>query len=279
MEKKSAAKPMENSGAPKKARIVTKPAAATKAPPREEGQDAKTIQAGCKNGHGACERCCSRLKGACYCCREPIGDIRCLPLEKLIAGMAMPCAFARNGCTRRLKFAEKRIHEALLCPHAPCACPVKGCAYSGVNLHDHIRDAHAAAAGAGDSAAVLSFVRSTPVTLHRGTPFRVLLHTVDARVFLRLNGRDVPGGRSLSVVCLGPRGPAGNQALEYKVEVSAGGAAATLSMSASGPVPCTRRWAGHYPTDGFLFVPDAYWSSTGSVSVTVKVRSWTVHKV
>ncbi|GJN05967.1 hypothetical protein PR202_ga23646 [Eleusine coracana subsp. coracana] len=65
----------------------------------------------------------------------------------------------------------------------------------------------------------------------------------EARVFLLLNGGDVvPTGRALSVVCLGPR-PPGNQTLEYKMEVSA----AALSLSASGPVPCVRRWAGHHP--------------------------------
>lgn len=56
------------------------------------------------------------------------------------------------------------------------------------------------------SDAVVSFAgsASAAVTLHRSTPFRVLLHATDASVFL-LNGGDVPSGRSLSVVCVGPR--------------------------------------------------------------------------
>ena len=161
----------------------------------------------------------------------------------------------------------------LLCQHGPCACPVPGCAYAGLALHGHIQDAHAAAGGGDDKDNdndVVSFAGSAAVTLRRGTPFRVLLHETDARVFLLLNGGGVPSGRSLSVVCVGPR-PCGNKSLEYTLQVGGGGepgALGALALSASGPVPCTRRWAGHHPTEAFLFVPDAYWGSSGSVSVT-----------
>ncbi|RLN33646.1 hypothetical protein C2845_PM03G31030 [Panicum miliaceum] len=131
-----------------------------------------------------------------------------------LASMLAPCAFAEHGCTRRLRFTEKPVHEALLCQRAPCACPVPGCAFSGLELRDHIQDAHAAASGSdGDDGAVVSFAGSAEVTLRHGTPFRVLLHETDARVFLLLNG-GVSSGRSLSVVCVGPR-PGGNRSLEY----------------------------------------------------------------
>jgi len=238
----------------------------------------------CKNGHAACEACCARTHRVCPSCAEPIGDIRCRPLENAIAGMLVPCAFAEHGCTWRLRFAEKQVHEALLCQHAPCACPVPGCAYAGLALHGHIQDAHAAAGGGDDKDNdndVVSFAGSAAVTLRRGTPFRVLLHETDARVFLLLNGGGVPSGRSLSVVCVGPR-PCGNKSLEYTLQVGGGGepgALGALALSASGPVPCTRRWAGHHPTEAFLFVPDAYWGSSGSVSVTVHVRKVTADKV
>ena len=113
------------------------------------------------------------------------------------------------------------------------------------------------------------------MTLHRSMLFRVLLHAPDARVFLLLNGGDVPSGRSLALLSVGPR-PAADRALEYTMVVRAAGepGPGALSLSASGPVPCTRRWAGpdHLPPEGFLFVPDAYWSSSGSISVTVHVK-------
>jgi E3 ubiquitin-protein ligase SIAH1 len=237
----------------------------------------------CKNGHAACESCCVRVGRVCSCCHEPIGDIRCLPLENAIAGMHVACAFVEHGCARRLRYAERAVHEALLCPHAPCACPVPGCAYAGLLLHDHILDAHSSATG-DEGDAVVSFARSAAsaeVALRRSTPFRVLLMRATdadaARVFLLVNGGDVPSGRSLSVVCIGPR-PGENRSLEYRLHVRGAG---SLALSASGPVPCTRLWAGHHPTEAFLFVPDAYWSSSSacvSVTVTVHVRKITGDK-
>ncbi|XP_066382660.1 uncharacterized protein [Miscanthus floridulus] len=233
----------------------------------------------CKNGHAACRGCCDRVQGTCPSCRDPIGAIRCRPLETAIAAMLVPCGFSNAGCKEKVPYAGKRAHEAAYCYHAPCSCPIPGCAYSGLLLHDHIRDVHrAGGAGAGgddDAGAAVGFVREATVTLHRSMLFRVLLHAPDARVFLLLNGGDVPSGRSLALLSVGPR-PAADRALEYTMVVRAAGepGPGALSLSASGPVPCTRRWAGpdHLPPEGFLFVPDAYWSSSGSVSVIVHVK-------
>ncbi|KAL6653189.1 hypothetical protein ACP70R_012114 [Stipagrostis hirtigluma subsp. patula] len=229
----------------------------------------------CKNGHAACGKCCAAVHGECPSCREPIGDIRCRPLENAIAGVALPCAFAELGCTRRLRHAEWRAHEALFCEYAPCACPYPGCSYAGHLLHDHILVAHGG--DDDDDEAPVRFVRETTVTLQRTSAFRVLLHAMDARVFLLLNGGGVPSGRSLSLVCLGAR-PGGDRVLEHTTVVNAGSGAGAVSLSATGAVPCTRRWAGlgHAPAEGFLFVPDAYWASSGTVSVTVHVRKMVV---
>ncbi|OEL20908.1 hypothetical protein BAE44_0018073 [Dichanthelium oligosanthes] len=228
----------------------------------------------CKNGG-----CCDRVQGTCPSCRdpEPIGVNRCRPLESAIAAMLFPYGFSGDGCEQRLRYAGRRAHGAIFCRHAPCACRFPGCAYAGRLLHDHIRDAHQDGAGGEDDAAAVGFVREAMVTLHRSMVFRVLLHAPDSRVFLLLNGGGVPSGRSLLLPSVGPR-PAGDRALEYIMAVRAGGErdpGGAHSLSASGPVPCTRRWAGpdgHLPAEGFLFVPDAYWSSSGSVSVTVHVR-------
>ncbi|PUZ57824.1 hypothetical protein GQ55_5G460100 [Panicum hallii var. hallii] len=226
----------------------------------------------CNNGHAACRDCCDRVRGTCPSCRAPTGAIRCRPLERAIAAMLFPCAFSAAGCERRLRISEKRAHEAAFCQHAPCACPVPGCAYAGLSLHDHIRDAHQGN-GDGDDGAAVGFVREAMVTLHRSMVFRVLLQMSDSRGFLLANSGNVPSGRSLSLLSLGPR-PDGDGALEFTMVVRAGGeTGGALSLSAFGPVPCARRWAGpeHLPAEGFLFVPDAYWSSSGSVSVTVHV--------
>ncbi|TVU47795.1 hypothetical protein EJB05_07404, partial [Eragrostis curvula] len=228
----------------------------------------------CKNGHAACESCCARVQWQCPSCGEPIGAIRCRPLEQLIAGMVVPCAFRARGCKQLLRYAEKPTHEAVFCQHAPCYCPVPGCAYSGLLLHEHVRAAHAGA-GAGDDDAVTFVDGEATVTLHRSMLFRVLLqHPPDSRVFLLLNGGEVPSGRSLSLLCVGPRPAAADQELEYTMVVRAGDEPRVLSLSAFGTVPCTRRWSGpgQAPAEGFLFVPDAYWSSSGCVSVAVHLR-------
>ena len=233
----------------------------------------------CKNGHVVCDACSVRIHGTCPSCREPVvGDIRCRALENAIAGMALPCAFSSHGCTRLLKHGERRHHEASLCLHAPFACPLQGCAYSGQLLYDHIHDAHAFFL----DCVVLCFAvagSAWRVSLRRSTPFMVLLDAVDRRVFLLLNGGDVRSGRSLSVVCLGPR-PMADQLLEYKLEVGggAGGQPGVLSLSACS-MPCMRSWAGQQHTpDGFLFVPDAYWTSLHSVVVVnVHVQKSTVN--
>uniref|UniRef100_A0A0D9Y2M2 E3 ubiquitin-protein ligase n=1 Tax=Oryza glumipatula TaxID=40148 RepID=A0A0D9Y2M2_9ORYZ len=221
----------------------------------------------CKHGHPSCKRCLAGLNNKCHICRQPIGDMRCRPLENVLAGMTVPCAFARFGCQEGVRYterAQRHGHEAS-CQHAPCHCPFPGCSYAGAaaQLFAHIRGAHAAG-----SPSAVSSIRCTPVALPRGMPFHVLLREEDSRVFLLLNGGDVPKGRSLSVVCVAAAG----EAELYTMAVS-GGAPGALSLSASGSVPRVRRWV-RYPTGGFLFVLDTYWrASGGSVSVTVHTRS------
>uniref|UniRef100_A0A0D9UW81 RING-type E3 ubiquitin transferase n=1 Tax=Leersia perrieri TaxID=77586 RepID=A0A0D9UW81_9ORYZ len=233
----------------------------------------------CKNGHPSCKNCLAGLNNRCPSCRLPIGEIRCRPLEAVLAGMTIPCAFAKNGCHETFKYTaaassrhhrQASIHE-FSCRHAPCECPFDGCAFAGAaaNLFAHIKAAHTHTA-ASPAAATFSTpppvtsIDRTPVRLPKCVPFHVLLREDDAAVFLLLNGGGVPKGRSLSVVCVGPERDAAEL---YTMAVSGG----ALALSASGSVPCVRRWV-RYPTEGFLFVPDAYWSSSGSVSVTVHVK-------
>ncbi|OQU86437.1 hypothetical protein SORBI_3003G091200 [Sorghum bicolor] len=228
----------------------------------------------CKNGHVVCDACRVHIHGTCPSCREPVvGDIRCRGLENAMASLALalPCSFRSHGCTELLMHTERRHHEAFLCQHAPSKCPFQGCPYSGLLLYDHIHDAHSCLDYE------VRFGRSAwRGSLHRSRPFKVLLDPVDRRVFLLLNGGDIRSGRSLSVVCLGPR-PAANQLLEYKLKVCGAGKPGSLSLSASGSVPCMRSWAGQYPTDEFLFVPDAYWTFFNSINANVHVQSSTVN--
>ncbi|CAO2198855.1 unnamed protein product, partial [Urochloa humidicola] len=88
----------------------------------------------CKNGHAACAKCCVRINRKCWCCDEPIGDVRCRPAESMLAEMNTVCKFSKYGCAEVIKYVEKRRHEES-CPRAPYWCPVDGCTYRGLLLY------------------------------------------------------------------------------------------------------------------------------------------------
>ncbi|XP_048566793.1 E3 ubiquitin-protein ligase SINA-like 7 [Triticum urartu] len=221
----------------------------------------------CKNGHAACAKCCISMHRKCPSCSEPIGDLRCRAMEKILAGMTRPCRFKKHGCGETVRYTEARAHEEEACLFAPHSCPFDGCAYRGRLLYGHILDAHVPA---GDAA---TFTKGTTpnttaiiVTLQKSTPFRALLHPDDESVFLLLNGGDVLTGRSLSVVRVCPYGAEVDQEAEsiyLKVYDDR-----RWALSAWGEVPFVRKLQG-YKAKRFLFVPDDFWGSTGSVDVAV----------
>ncbi|XP_044956878.1 E3 ubiquitin-protein ligase SINA-like 10 isoform X1 [Hordeum vulgare subsp. vulgare] len=215
----------------------------------------------CKNGHPACGTCCIRMDRICFCA-EPIGDIRCRPLEKVLAAMTRPCTYASYGCREIVSYTGRRSHEED-CPYTPYYCPFDGCTYHGMQLYNHIHDRHAASA-----VVVPTGSRRVAVRLEKKMPFRVLLHGDGARVFLLLNGGEVLSGRSLSLVCMSPR-PMGKAEARYKMEVKHWRSAPdTPVLLSSGAAPLVRRLKD-FQARGFLFVPDSYWNIGDTVSVTV----------
>nr|ACG35937.1 ubiquitin-protein ligase/ zinc ion binding protein [Zea mays] len=217
----------------------------------------------CKNGHSGCAKCCIRRDGKCWTCSERIGDMRCRPLEKLLAAATTSCVFKSNGCYDAVSYLERATHEET-CQRAPYKCPIDGCAYSGLRLGHHVAQDH----GRRDGLASIVFISGKAVaTVRKDEPFRVLLQRNTERVFLLLNGHDLLQGRSLSLLCLGPRFQDGVEVEpRYKMEVSHG----ALTLSASGTIQFARRLDG-FQAEGFLFVPDAYWGSAGSIAVTVRI--------
>ncbi|CAO2185325.1 unnamed protein product [Urochloa humidicola] len=218
----------------------------------------------CKNGHAACAECCVRINRKCPCCDEPIGDFRCRPLENVLAEMNTHCKFSKHGCKEVVKYIDKSRHEEA-CPRAPCGCPVDGCGYRSVNKLDvHLMIEHTDAV-----AFVASDLPATKtLTLHKSAPFRALVQTGMGNVFLLLNGGGGGGlsGRSLSLVRLGPRRE-GDVELGYKMEVR-GSEPGVLSLE--GTAPCVRELDG-FEAKMFLFVPDASWAPTGSVTVDIRI--------
>ncbi|CAL4951017.1 unnamed protein product [Urochloa decumbens] len=221
----------------------------------------------CKNGHAACAKCCVRINRKCWCCGKPIGDMRCRPLENVLAEMNTHCRFSKYGCTEVVKYIDKSRHEEA-CPRAPSGCPVDGCTYRGLLLYKHLLDEH--------SDAVVFVANNLPATtttllsLHKSAPFRVLVleRATDAgegegSVFLLLNGGGVLSGRSLSLVRLG----AGDVEFGYKMEVR-GSEPGVLSLERT--APRVRELEG-FEAKMFLFVPDASWAPTDRVSVSIRI--------
>ena len=110
-------------------------------------------------------KCCVRINRKCWCCQQPIGDVRCRPAENMLAEMNTVCKFSKYGCAEVVKYVEKRRHEQT-CPRAPYSCPIDACSYVGLDLHAHLLDDH-------DDTVI--FLRATRVTLCKGDLFRVLV--------------------------------------------------------------------------------------------------------
>lgn len=138
------------------------------------------------------------MERMCFC-TEPIGDIRCRALEKVLAAMTRPCTYVSYGCHQIVTYTERRRHEEA-CQYAPYHCPFEGCTYYGLLLYNHIQDHHAS--DADEAAVVVRCNQRSTVTLEKTMPFCVLLHRDRASMFLLLNGGDVLAGLKLYIASL-----------------------------------------------------------------------------
>lgn len=51
------------------------------------------------NGHTICLRCKERVEKKCPSCREELGDIRCVSLEKIVESFEVrSCNYEEYGC-------------------------------------------------------------------------------------------------------------------------------------------------------------------------------------
>ncbi|KAL3815136.1 hypothetical protein ACJIZ3_016404 [Penstemon smallii] len=99
----------------------------------------------CHNGHTLCSTCKARVHNRCPTCRQELGDIRCLALEKVAESLELPCKYCSLGCTEIFPYYSKLKHEAL-CNFRPYNCPYAGSECSVVGdiqfLVTHLRDDH-----------------------------------------------------------------------------------------------------------------------------------------
>ncbi|CAN6349312.1 unnamed protein product, partial [Urochloa humidicola] len=99
----------------------------------------------CQNGHTLCSTCKARVHNRCPTCRQELGDIRCLALEKVAESLELPCKYCSLGCPEIFPYYSKIKHEAQ-CSFRPYNCPYAGseCAVAGdiPFLVAHLRDDH-----------------------------------------------------------------------------------------------------------------------------------------
>ncbi|KAJ3692548.1 hypothetical protein LUZ60_011643 [Juncus effusus] len=99
----------------------------------------------CPNGHVLCANCKIRVENQCPTCRQELGNIRCLALEKIADFLSLPCRYQPEGCTEIQPYYSKLKHEKIckfrpyFCPYAGSECPVFG----DINtLVVHLRNEH-----------------------------------------------------------------------------------------------------------------------------------------
>ncbi|KAK6935535.1 Seven-in-absentia protein, TRAF-like domain [Dillenia turbinata] len=99
----------------------------------------------CTYGHTLCSACKARMHNRCPTCREELGDIRCLALEKVAESLELPCKYSSLGCPEIFPYYSKLMHESQ-CNFRPYNCPYAGTECSVVGdipfLLTQLRDDH-----------------------------------------------------------------------------------------------------------------------------------------
>ncbi|CAL4951143.1 unnamed protein product [Urochloa decumbens] len=208
----------------------------------------------CTKGHISCSDCCTDGalddESECLMCREPETATRCRAIERFLAGMSVPCLFRQHGCTEMIPYGDTQAHEAS-CRYAPSHCPIPGCAgYAGKSLVDHVRVGHPNVHHTSVRPDCL-----TPLRMRASEQARVLWLGSCCAKFLLVAGRDVPSGRSLSIV--GLMDEQFQDEFKYRIEVVSKDGVLALSGQANG----VERLARPYQASAFLFVPNAIWDS------------------
>lgn len=120
------------------------------------------------------------MENRCPTCRQELGDIRCLALEKVAESLEFPCKYFPLGCPEIFPYYSKLKHE-LICNFRPYTCPYAGSECSVVGdipfLVTHLRDDH-------------------KVDMHSGCTFN--------HRYVKSNPREVENATWMLTVCLLP---------------------------------------------------------------------------
>eukprot|EP01018_Ginkgo_biloba_P027061 Gb_19602 [translate_table: standard] len=166
----------------------------------------------CSNGHTACSSCCISMDNRCASCFQPIGQIRCLAIEKLIESLKVSCKYADDGCPEMVKYSQRNAHE-LYCMYAPYPCPVSGCSFFGssVCFSGHFQSVHGASTRHFKYEAWFTVVLDITEQFHilEGEDMIFILHNIMK-----------PLGNAVNVTCLGPKSSEAHYS--YQIEIKRG---------------------------------------------------------
>ncbi|KAK8505721.1 hypothetical protein V6N13_061734 [Hibiscus sabdariffa] len=65
----------------------------------------------CPNGYTVCSNCKTRVHNCCPTCRNEMGNIRCLALEKVAESLELPCRYQILGCHDIFPYYSMLKHE------------------------------------------------------------------------------------------------------------------------------------------------------------------------
>ncbi|KAK9112461.1 hypothetical protein Scep_019980 [Stephania cephalantha] len=155
----------------------------------------------CKNGHIACSSCCSKYNNTCSYCSSPIGDIRCLIIEKFIDSIKLHCRYSSHGCKELLCYNQKSNHEET-CICSPCKCPISDCNFLAPfePLSRHIQGKHSSAR------MEFTFGKTFSVCFRTDSPF-VAMQSSTGHLFLLNNFRKPNSDSAITVAALGTIDP------------------------------------------------------------------------
>ncbi|XP_059628839.1 E3 ubiquitin-protein ligase SINAT2-like [Cornus florida] len=99
----------------------------------------------CLNGHVLCSTCKAKVLNICPICRQRLGSIRCLSLEKVMETLGLPSRCSNFGCQDIIPIHSKLRHEQN-CRFRPYKCPCNEaeCFVTGdiQFLVTHLKDGH-----------------------------------------------------------------------------------------------------------------------------------------
>ena len=95
----------------------------------------------CESGHIHCNACHSGLR-ECPICRGPVGNTRCLAIEKVIAKLPTKCKFNEYGCISEEKLPDEMMEHEKICYFRLVNCLVCNEQITLPDLYDHLKLKH-----------------------------------------------------------------------------------------------------------------------------------------